>query len=97
MSMAEESFFRKWANSCIESGEELWALAGSGETGFYGTRKKYEYRNNFYYTSTVYHVWDRGKHVLCTLSYNEASSKWEAVRLKQSNRRLEKWKEQSGT
>ena len=61
-----------WIRNLYENELEVFVLGEDGERTLYETKKVYKYRNNFYYDSTTFHVWDGDEWLCCTRSYREA-------------------------
>lgn len=66
------TIFDLWVSGCKTNNSILHRLEGSGDTGLYETKTPYLQKNNYYYTSPVYHVWIKGKCLISTQNIHEA-------------------------
>lgn len=66
------SNYKLWLENLEESHVFIYVLEkgeNRPETGFFMTKKRYEYRGNFYFTTPIYHVWVDGKCIATTMNY----------------------------
>lgn len=68
--------FNLWLKGCEANNTIIWLLDGSGETALYKTQNQFLYKNNYYYSSPVYHVWINGERIVATESYLSALEIW---------------------
>ena len=64
--------YEAWVLGCEVNHTKVYRLEGEGDTGVYKTQEQYEYKNNYYSTTPLYHVWIRGKSVGVLQDYNSA-------------------------
>lgn len=64
--------FELWVKGCEINKAELYCLEGNGETGIYETKSKCLHNYNYYYNSSVFHVWINGKCEFSGMDYMTA-------------------------
>lgn len=68
--------FELWIKGCEANKTILYCLEGSGDTALYKTQNEYWYKNNRFYTKSVYHAWKDGERLYCGMSRDEAYKYW---------------------
>lgn len=70
------SGFELWIKGCEANKTLAYCLEGCGDTALYKTQNEYWYKNNRFYTDSVYHVWKDGERIYCGMNRDEAYKYW---------------------
>lgn len=70
------SGFELWIKGCEANKTLAYCLEGCGDTALYKTQNEYWYKNNRFYTDSVYHVWKNGERIYCGMNRDEAYKYW---------------------
>lgn len=66
------TIFELWVSGCKRNNTEIFRIEGKGDTGIYLTKTKFLQNHNYYYSTPIYHVWIKGKWLLCTQNIRTA-------------------------